>query len=102
MWNSGDRELQFSGKEIVQDVDFNIHVSCSEKTRNVTKIHADRRRHPGNRLMDSDKTQMKSVAGSLAWVCRQCRPDLSYRLSMIQSYRQRPTHFKQVRRTETC
>ena len=28
---------------------------------------------------------MKSVAGSLAWVCRQCRPDLSYRVSRIQS-----------------
>ena len=28
---------------------------------------------------------MKSIAGSLAWICRQCRPDLSYRVSRIQS-----------------
>ena len=41
--------------------------------------------HRRDPLTDSDKTQMKSVAGSLAWVCRQCRPDLSYRVSRIQS-----------------
>ena len=75
--------FRYCGKEIVQDEDFNIrcHVTCSETTRNVTKIHLDKWRHPGDPLTDSDKTQMKSVAGSLAWVCRQCRPDLSYRVS---------------------
>ncbi|CAE7728714.1 RE1 [Symbiodinium sp. CCMP2592] len=77
--------FRYCGKEISQDEDFNIHVTCSETTRNVNKIHVDKRRHPGDPLTDSDKTQMKSVAGSLAWVCRQCRPDLSYRVSKIQS-----------------
>ena len=78
--------FRYCGKEIVQDEDFNIHVSCGDTTRNVTKIHVDKRRHPGDPLSDSGKMQMKSVAGSLAWVCRQCRPDLSYyRVSRIQS-----------------
>ncbi|CAE7832525.1 GIP [Symbiodinium sp. CCMP2592] len=77
--------FRYCGKEISQDEDFNIHVTCSETTRNVNKIHVDKRRHPGDPLTDSDKTQMKSVAGSLAWVCIQCRPDLSYRVSKIQS-----------------
>ncbi|CAE7834664.1 unnamed protein product [Symbiodinium sp. CCMP2592] len=77
--------FRYCGKEISQDEDFNIHVTCSETTRNVNKIHVDKRRHPGDPLTDSDKTQMKSFAGSLAWVCRQCRPDLSYRVSKIQS-----------------
>ena len=77
--------FRYCGKEIAQDEDFNIHVTCSETTRNVSKIHVDKRRHSGDPLTDSDKTQMKSVAGSLAWVCRQCRPDLSYRVSKIQS-----------------
>ena len=31
------------GKEIIQDEDFNIHVTCSETTRNVAKIHLDKR-----------------------------------------------------------
>ncbi|CAE7555851.1 GIP [Symbiodinium sp. CCMP2592] len=40
---------------------------CTETTRNVTKIHVDNRRHPGDPLTDFDKTQMKSIAGSWAW-----------------------------------
>ncbi|CAE7182068.1 unnamed protein product [Symbiodinium pilosum] len=64
--------FRYCGKEIKQDEDFNIHISCSDTTRGVKKIHAEPKRHPGDPLTDSDKTQMKSVAGSLAWVCRQC------------------------------
>ncbi|OLQ03412.1 Copia protein [Symbiodinium microadriaticum] len=77
--------FRYCGKEITQDEDFTIRVSCADTTRNVSKIFVDKRRHPGDPLTDSDRTQMKSVAGSLAWVCRQCRPDLSYRVSRIQS-----------------
>ena len=77
--------FRYCGKEIAQDEDFTIRVSCADTTRNVSKIFVDKRRHPGDPLTDSDKTLMKSVAGSLAWVCRQCRPDLSYRVSRIQS-----------------
>ena len=79
------RHFRYCGKEIKQDEDFNIHISCSDTTRGVKKIHAEPKRHPGDPLSDSDKTQMKSVAGSLAWVCRQCRPDLSYRVSRVHS-----------------
>ena len=46
-------------------------MTCSETTRNVSKIHLDKTRHPGDPLT--------------AWVCRQCRPNLSYRVSKIQS-----------------
>ena len=68
-WETGS--FRYCGKEIVQDEDFNIHVTCSETTRNVSKIHLDKTRHPGDPLT--------------AWVCRQCRPNLSYRVSKIQS-----------------
>ena len=77
--------FRYCGKEVKQDEDFTIHVSCSDTARGVKKIHIAPKRHRGDPLTDSDKTQMKSVAGSLAWVCRQCRPDLSYRVSRIQS-----------------
>ena len=35
-------------------------------------------------LNEEEKTQMKSIAGSLAWISRQARPDLCYRTSRVQ------------------
>ena len=77
--------FKYCGKEIVQDEDFTIHVSCADTTRAIKKIPIAPWRRPGDPLTDSDKTQLKSVAGSLAWVSRQCRPDLAYRVSKIQT-----------------
>ncbi|CAE7418365.1 GIP [Symbiodinium sp. CCMP2592] len=77
--------FRYCGKEVKQDEDYNIHITCGDTTRTIKKIPIAPRRRPGDPLTDSDRTQMKSVAGSLAWVCRQCRPDLSYRVSRIQS-----------------
>ena len=34
---------------------------------------------------DAEKSQLRSVVGSLAWVARQARPDLSYRVNKLQS-----------------
>ena len=34
---------------------------------------------------EAEVTQLMSVVGSLSWVSRQCRPDLSYRVSRLQS-----------------
>ena len=33
---------------------------------------------------DSEIAQMRSVVGSLGWIARQCRPDLSYDVSRGQ------------------
>ena len=77
--------FKYCGKEIVQDEDFTIHVSCADTTRAIKKIPIAPRRRPGDPLTDSEKTQLKSVAGSLAWVSRQCRPDLAYRVAKIQT-----------------
>ena len=34
---------------------------------------------------DAENAQLRSVVGSLSWVARQARPDLSYRVSKLQS-----------------
>ena len=79
------RNFRYCGKEISQADDFSITAKCSDTTRNIKKIHIKSGRHPGDPLTDADRTQLKSVAGSLSWVSRQCRPDLAYRVSRIQS-----------------
>ena len=82
------RNFRYCGKEISQADCFSITVKCSNTTRNIKKIHIKSGRHPGDQRTDADRTQLKSVAGSsgsLSWVSRQCRPDLAYRVSRIQS-----------------
>ena len=79
------REFRYCGKEIKQADDFSITVTCRETTLKVKRIFIAPRRKAGEPLTEKDKTQLKSVAGMLSWVTRQCRPDLAFRLSRMQS-----------------
>ena len=42
-------------------------------------------------VSESEAKQLKSVVGSIAWIARQARPDLSYRTSVLQSAGKAPT-----------
>jgi hypothetical protein len=44
-----------------------------------------RGRKPTDAAHEYEISQLRSVVGSLAWVSRQCRPDLSYGVSKLQS-----------------
>ena len=79
------REFRYCGKEIKQADDFSITVTCRETTLKVKRIFIAPKRKAGEPLTEKDKTQLKSVAGILSWVTRQCRPDLAYRVSRMQS-----------------
>ena len=80
-----EKSFRYCGKEVTQADDFSITVTCRDTTLKVRKIPIAKGRHPGDPMTPEDTSQMKSVAGSLAWVSRQCRPDLAYRVSRIQS-----------------
>lgn len=78
-------KFRYCGKDIEQDDDYNIYVTCKDSTMKIRKAEIGKDRLPGDPLNAEEKTEMKSIAGSLAWIARQCRPDLSYRVSRIQS-----------------
>ena len=83
----GDPEMnkfRYCGKEVVQYEDFSIVVTCRATTDKLKPIRVESGRKASDPLNDSEKTQMKSVAGSLQWISRQARPELSYRTSKIQ------------------
>ena len=77
--------FRYCGKEIVQDDDFNITVTCKQTTLKMKPIVIKQGRKASDNLNDDEKSQMKSIAGSLSWMTRQCRPDLAYRTSKVQS-----------------
>ena len=77
--------FRFCGKEFRQDEDFGIHVTAKDNTERIQPITYDMR-HSLTRKAKADKLhQLRSVTQSLAWIARQTRPDLSYRISKIQS-----------------
>ena len=78
-------KFRYCGKDIEQDNDFNISVTCRDSTLKIQKAKIESGRQLSDPLNDDEKTSMKSIAGSLAWISRQCRPDLAYRVSRIQS-----------------
>ena len=81
-----EMNFRYCGKEVNQDGDFNIKVTCKDTTNKLHTIQVKPGRKPNMPLNDEEKTQLKSVAGSLAWISRQCRPELDYGTSKVQQF----------------
>ena len=79
-----ERNFRFCGKEIVQRDNFDIEVSCKHATETIGPV----RYHSTDRKITDEASpaeiaQMRNVIGSLGWIARQCRPDLSYLVSKL-------------------
>ena len=78
-------EFRFCGKEIKQFSDFSIMVSCKHATEAIGPIKFTMNgRTNSSKATESEIGQMRSVVGSLGWIARQSRPDLSYSVSAGQ------------------
>ena len=82
--SSDTNSFRYCGKQFVRGDDKVIKVDTADNTR---KIHgADVGSRLGSeRLQQGDITKLRSITGSLAWISRQTRPDLGYRVSRLQS-----------------
>ncbi len=77
--------FRFCGKEVAQHQDFGITVTAKDNTEKIRPIDiGDKRRGTDNCTAD-ETTCLRSVVAALAWVARQVRPGLSYRVSKLQS-----------------
>jgi hypothetical protein len=77
--------FRYCGKQVTQDEDFTIHINCKDTILKTGRIRIANGRRMQDEVTPDERTQLKSVAGSLSWVARQCRPDISYRVSKMQS-----------------
>ena len=66
-------------------------VTCPNTAAKVRPIHLaqQRRQQKDHPATDQEINQLRSVLGSLNWVARVCRPDISYELSVLQSLQKR-------------
>jgi len=88
-FNIGSTEVndfRYCGKQFSRSGDGDIFVDTVDNTRKIKPIPIDAGRSSGNEQVSGDDiTRLRSVTGSLAWVARQTRPDLAYRVSRLQS-----------------
>ena len=77
--------FRFCGKEFQQDEDFGIHVTTKDNIERVRLITYDAKQCLTRKAAANDENQLRYVTQSLAWITRQTQPDLSYRISKIQS-----------------
>ena len=78
--------FRFCGREYTQHEDFSVYVTCKNNTEKILPItYIKGVRGPDDKATAAEIGQARSVIGSLAWIARQTRPDLSYQTSRLQS-----------------
>ena len=78
-------EFRFCGKEVVQHADFSITVTAKDNTEKIRPISIGGGRKLTDKNTADETTCLRSVVAALSWVARQVRPDLSYRVSKLQT-----------------
>ena len=76
--------FRYCGKQFVQN-DKEVSIDVSDNTRKVKHIKINNGRKLGEGIGPEDMTRLRSTTGSLAWLARQGRPDLLYRVSALQT-----------------
>ena len=62
-----------------------VSIDVSDNTRKVKPIRISNERKLSESLGPEDVARLRSTTGSLAWLARQGRPDLLYRVSALQT-----------------
>ncbi len=75
--------FRFCGKEVVQHEDYSITATAKDNTEKIRPIDIGEKRRGSDKCNAEETTCLRSVVASLAWIARQVRPGLSYRVSKL-------------------
>ena len=80
-------QFTFTGIDMQQTPDGTIHLSQSKYIRAIEpiKILPERRKQPDQKVTEDERQQLRALIGSIQYAAAHTRPDLSSRLSMLQS-----------------
>ena len=70
--------FRFCGKDIQQDQEGSVTISCRDACEQIDGIKFDSKKRATEIATESEVAQLRSVIGSIGWIARQCRGDLSY------------------------
>ena len=80
-----ESKFRFCGKEVTQHENWSITVTAKDNTEKIKPIDIAATRRANDRCTAGETTAFRSVVASIAWVARQVRPGVSYRVSKLQS-----------------
>ena len=89
--STDEASFKFCGRWLKQDT-HGIEVSCPDLISRVRPVHLEPRRR-GQRdtaATEQERSQLRSVVGSLNWLVRVCRPDLAYSVARLQTAVSKP------------
>ena len=76
--------FRFCGREYVQHPDGTIEINSRDNTRAITPLKIPKNAKMTTHFTQGQRTALRSVIGSLAWVARATRPDLMYSVNALQ------------------
>ena len=84
--------FRFCGRRVETTADY-IEITSPELLGKVKPIRVEgqRNRQPTDPASAEEQSQMRAVLGSIGYVARLCRPELSYKCSSLQGRQSRPT-----------
>ena len=80
-----DAPFKFCGKEVKQFDDMSIKVTAKENIEKIRPIVIGDKKRNADKNTENETTCLRSVVAGMAWVARQVRPGLCYRVSKLQS-----------------
>ncbi|CAE7256170.1 RE2 [Symbiodinium natans] len=76
--------FRFCGREYAQHPDGTIEINSRDNTRAIAPLEIPKGAKLTTPVTQGQRTALRSVIGSLAWVARATRPDLAYRVNALQ------------------
>ena len=80
-----DALFSLCGKEVKQFEDMSIKVTAKDNADKIRPIVIGEKRKASDKCTEAETTCLRSVVAAIAWVARQTRPGLSYRVFKLQS-----------------
>ena len=82
-------ELEYCGRIINQSGDYKVTCpNVLDRTKNIFII-PDRRKNLPDPATPGEIAQLRAVAGSLSWLARVCRPDISFGVNQLRAVQQK-------------
>eukprot|EP00959_Pyramimonas_sp_CCMP1952_P368650 7722115-Pyramimonas_sp.AAC.1 len=77
--------VRYCGVEIVQDEDCAASITAKDNAEKIEAASDLKDSPPTRKCNEGETAQHRSAVGDLSWVTRQCKPELLYRASRLQT-----------------